>query len=172
MSTRCNIVIKSGQSTVYMYRHCDGYLAETGADLLAKIEAANGVADKFLRSLFSEYYEQQSYEKQPRRVYELTTELHGDIEHCYTIEFKDDFVTGKVSIRHAERPKSWGDDNLETGDWAWMGKRHTTDSLRDAVNTERKASNARLAKLAQENPHYKQYEPYPMLEAPEVALAA
>jgi len=183
MSTRCNIIIKSGESKVFMYRHCDGYLAETGADIVRKLESAwgtdgahytpAGAADRFLRSLFSEYYDQQSYEKTPRRVYELTTGLHGDIEHSYTIDFKNGFSTGSVSIRHAARPDTWHKENMETDDWAWKGKRHTIDSLRDAVNQARKESNDRLARLRKDNGAYKDCEDYPMLQAPATqAIAA
>lgn len=182
MSTRCNIIIISGQSKVFMYRHSDGYLGETGADLVTKLEAAwgtegahytpEGAADRFLRSLFAEYYEQQSYEKTPKRVYELTTETHGDIEHCYTIEFKDRFNTGALSIRHAARPDRWHKDNLETDDWAWHGKRHTIDSLRDAVNQDRKEMNSRIAELRKNNGAYKDCADYPMLQAPQQQIAA
>lgn len=169
MSTRTNIVIINGQSRVYMYRHSDGYLAECGADLLLKLEAAwgtpdahysvEGTADRFLRSLFAEYYEQQSYEKTPKKVYELTTELHGDIEHVYYIEFKDSF------IRHAQRPSNWHSDSVETEDWAAQphAKRHSVESFRAAVNADRAGINSRIAELRPTSKCYADCEDYAMV---------
>lgn len=162
MSTRTNIVIKHGDSTIYIYRHHDGYLAETGADLLTKLAAVvgtpechmsvEGMADKFVRSIFAEYYEQQSYETTPKAVYELTTELHGDIEHAYYIEFGEHFNTGPVSIRHAARPDNWHSEDVEVEDWARIAKRYSVDSFRAAVNKDREACNARIRELKAKNP--------------------
>lgn len=41
MSTRANITIEYGESRVILYRHCDGYPSETGADILAAMEAGD-----------------------------------------------------------------------------------------------------------------------------------
>lgn len=175
MSTRTNIVIINGASRVYIYRHSDGYLGECGADLLLKLEAAwgtpeahhspEGTADRFLRALMAEYYEQQSYEKAPKSVYELTTELHGDIEHVYYVEFKDSFNTGPFSIRHAARPRFWARDDLETEDWAaqHQAKRHSIESFRAAINKDRADMNARIATLRKESSVYADCTDYAMV---------
>lgn len=178
MSTRTNIVVTIGESRVYLYRHHDGYLAETGADLVVKLQAAigtadahrspEGAADAFLAAIFAEKYEQQSYEKAPRRVYELTSDLHGDIEHAYFIDFTPRFNTGCVSIRHAARPKCWSEENLEVEDWTANAKRHSLDSFRVAVNKDREETNARIRKLKADNAGNKIYADmgeYPAIQA-------
>ena len=173
MSTRTNIVIRSGLSTIYIYRHCDGYLAETGADILQKLREAigpadahrstDGAANHFTRAIFAEQYEQQSYEKAPRPVYELTTELHGDIEHAYFIEFRDRFNTGPVSIRHAARPENWHKEGAEADDWATAGKRYSLESFKDAVNADREACNQRIRELKLTSKAYADYTEYAAL---------
>jgi len=94
MSTRANIVVVHGESVVFLYRHCDGYPSECGADLGAKLLACDRSAGAFLRSIVLDKYEQQSYERAARPVYELTTELHGDIEWLYVFDFKDGGAPG------------------------------------------------------------------------------
>ena len=175
MSTRTNIIVKCGDSTIYLYRHHDGYLSETGADLYEKIRASvgdaearltpEGAADRFVRAVFAHFYEKQSYEKEPKRVYELTTELHGDIEHCYIVDFTSRFNTGPVSVRHAARPDGWHDTGLEVDDWAFTGKRHSLDSFREAINQDRRESNERITKLRASSKCYADMQDYPMLEA-------
>ena len=174
MSTRCNIIVKSGKSTVYLYRHSDGYPAETGADLLAKVQTAygppdahrsiEGAADHFVRAIFAEHYEQQSYETSPKAVYELTTDLHGDIEHCYQVEFAEMFAAGPVSIRHAARPANWHESGHEVEDWA-RGRRYSLQQFAELVNAERRDMNARLAKLRTTSKHYADATDYPMVTA-------
>lgn len=173
MSTRTNIIILAGDSRIYLYRHCDGYLAETGADLYEKARDAagtperhpspTGAADKFLRALLAERYEQQSYEKEPRTVYELTSGLHGDIEHCYTIDFQARFNTGELSIRHATRPDDWHAIGAESVDWASAGRRYSLEEFAQAVNADRRACNKRLAELRASSKFYADSEDYPMI---------
>lgn len=174
MSTRTNIVIINGQSRVYMYRHSDGYLGECGADLILKLEAAwgtpkahhspEGTADRFLRALFAEYYEQQSYEISPRKVYELTTEMHGDIEHVYYVEFKapqtDDKAEPCFFIRHAKRPTDW---SIEDWELQHQTKRYSVESFRAAVNKDRAEMNARIAELRKESTVYANCTDYAMV---------
>lgn len=173
MSTRTNLVITCGRSTIYIYRHCDGYPAETGADILAKLREAigpadahrspNGAANYFTRAIFLEHYDQQSYEKVPRPMYELTTELHGDIEHAYFIEFRDRFNTGPVSIRHAARPQNWHKEDAEVDDWTTAGRRYSFESFAELVNADRKASNARIRELKASSRSYTDCEEYPLV---------
>jgi hypothetical protein len=85
MSTRCNILIKSGSTNIWLYRHCDGYLAETGYNLASTLSHCNGFKN-FLDNLLNQKYEATMYRKaQP--IYEFTTEEHGDIEYLYSFEF-------------------------------------------------------------------------------------
>jgi hypothetical protein len=42
MSTRTNILIKSGDTKVWLYRHHDGYLSETGYNLASVLANCKG----------------------------------------------------------------------------------------------------------------------------------
>jgi hypothetical protein len=87
MSTRANIIIKHGHTKLVLYRHCDGYVSGTGADLLIALKASQGNASKFIKNLLAATYEKQSYESEARPVYEVTSEVHDDIEFFYDITF-------------------------------------------------------------------------------------
>lgn len=101
MSTRSNIIIKSGKTTIYMYRHSDGYPACNGVDL-ADALATSPTATALVQNLLDRRYDKQSCEKDPRRIYEVTTDVHGDIEWLYKIEFKGQCrgATIKVGCEH------------------------------------------------------------------------
>jgi len=144
MSTRSNIVIENGSSRIYIYRHWDGYLAEAGADILAKLKASSSPS-RFLELLLAERYEKQSYETEAKRVYELTTEVHGDIEYLYVIKFRD--VREDLRIGYAHR-KVYSDGALEERDVVLGG----VESFVQAVNAEIRETNRRLAKLRAEQP--------------------
>ena len=74
MGTRCNIKIETGDTTLWIYRHWDGYPAETGNDLARKLVNVKS-ADEFISKLIND------------DAYEVTTEQHGDIEYLYNIRF-------------------------------------------------------------------------------------
>ena len=38
MGTRCNIKITYGDTNIYIYRHWDGYLSQTGKDVYDKLQ--------------------------------------------------------------------------------------------------------------------------------------
>lgn len=163
MSTRCNILVSLGESRVFIYRHCDGYLAETGADILAKLMAAigkpdarrspSGAANLFLRSLLEERYEKASYESEPRAVYELTSDWHGDIECAYWVDFSED----GVKINFASRPRSYPD--LDT--WIAKPTAYSLDAFRFLINAERRDMNKRLAELRASSKAYAECADYP-----------
>ena len=139
MSTRTNIIVKIGETTIYLYRHCDGYLVETGADLLVKTRAAlnrhegrcsdTGAATALVRALMAEHY-----------VYEITSGLHGDIEHLYTIRFERANGPAQVSIRHEARSHG--------------GTTYSVDEFANVVNQARKHFNARIADLKASSSEY------------------
>ena len=54
MSTRCNILIKSGSTNIWLYRHCDGYLSETGYNLASTLSHCNGFKN-FLDNLLNDW---------------------------------------------------------------------------------------------------------------------
>ena len=80
MGTRCNIKIKTGDTMLWIYRHWDGYPAETGVDLARKLVNVK-TADEFIAKLLKD------------DAYEVTTDQHGDIEYLYKINFCVDFIT-------------------------------------------------------------------------------
>lgn len=94
MSTRANVVVVHGETVVFLYRHWDGYPSDCGADLGAKLLACDRSAGEFLRSILVDKREQDSYGGSPGSVYELTTEIHGDIEWLYVFDFKDGGAPG------------------------------------------------------------------------------
>lgn len=96
MATRCNIRVSDKENKLWIYRHWDGYPAGTGADLARQLKkAAKYDHDRlptFVRLLLDQRDEQQSYETEPSRPYEITTGMHGDIEWLYEVSF------GKLGI--------------------------------------------------------------------------
>ncbi len=112
MSTRANIKIVDGDSTLWFYRHSDGYPEGALPTLKkfmswvqeGKIRSNAGQASGWLiligASEYDEYYENGKYYKKesllfPHDVgyttwkcgtYEPTTGKHGDIEYLYTLD--------------------------------------------------------------------------------------
>ena len=93
MSTRCNIKITGATDpTLYLYRHHDGYLSETGrhvAEIMARpidewSRSTPMIAARFLRHC----YVASKYDD-ARPIYELTDAAHGDIQFFYHIEVDD-----------------------------------------------------------------------------------
>lgn len=176
MSTRCNVVVSIGSSKIYLYRHHDGYLAEAGADLALELKAVAGVpgarwspegmADRFLRALMAKRYEKASYEKEPRPVWELTNDYHGDIERCYWIYFGKGGLMGgneeNFSVMFSSRPRNYP----ELGSWI-EASRIRFENLANfvaAVNKERVECNRRIAELRAESPKaYADCGDYPMI---------
>ena len=52
MSTRSNILIKSGDTNIWIYRHMDGYLSETGYNLVSTLAHSKNYQD-FMSKLLS-----------------------------------------------------------------------------------------------------------------------
>ena len=76
MGTRCNIKIETGDTTLWVYRHWDGYPAATGVDLARKLVNVKS-AQEFINKLLND------------DAYEVTTGQHGDIEYLYNISFTE-----------------------------------------------------------------------------------
>jgi hypothetical protein len=155
MGTRCNIKLvgQYGQNTMYLYRHWDGYYAETGAHIAEKLM---GLCEDWLNpidfanALMSKCYEATSY--QPARpMYELTQAAHGDIEYFYEIHFGN-----KITLKVA------------SGYGAELERKTVKKSLSDFVdlcNCDRKQINNRITSMKQQSPEqYKDTDLYPMLE--------
>jgi len=105
MSTRTNILIKSGDTKIWLYRHMDGYLSETGYNLASTLAYCKGFKS-FLDKLLNQKYEATMY-RSAQPIYEFTTEEHGDIEYLYSFEF-DRSMPKNVKVI-VESCASWDD---------------------------------------------------------------
>jgi hypothetical protein len=170
MSTRCNIVVSYGNTKVYLYRHCDGYAAETGADIVTKLQSKSDItATAFIGALLAERYDATSYDPIPRSVYEVTTDIHGDIEWLYAVRFSETRMQHNL-YDVAFREIKIGDNTART----LLGLSYgTVDALIRAANEQRTYINARLEQAKKERPYFV-YEPYAMLALPvyEASIAA
>lgn len=93
MSTRCNVIIKDDYTTLYFYRHSDGY---PDCTLESLKEFVKGYTEKRLRLDAMQsagwliIHGQLEYGTLPTDwkvgAYEPTSDTHGDIEYLYTID--------------------------------------------------------------------------------------
>lgn len=149
MSTRCNIIIQNGKSRTFIYRHSDGYLTATGLDIQQKLRA-HPDATSFVRALLTEMYEATSY-CAARPVYELTTNVHGDIEWLYLVKFDESGV--KVAAMQCGFAASGTPIDPEQA-LACIRAGDMSDFIR-AINREARETNERIKKLRIEQPaHY------------------
>ena len=103
MSTRSNVLIKMGDTKIYLYRHSDGYPGANGADLAEKLIKHKNHGKAFINDLLAERYDATEYRPE-RPVWELTNGLHGDIEWLYVFEMADgDFYDIPVLVKVIER---------------------------------------------------------------------
>ena len=88
MSTRSNVLIKSGDTNIWIYRHMDGHLSETGYNLAVTLAHSKSYQN-FMNQLLSYKYDLSIYSsyRKAEPIYEMTTGQHGDIEDLYTFEF-------------------------------------------------------------------------------------
>lgn len=85
MSTRTNIYITSRNTKIWLYRHYDGYLKETGYNLASCLCQSKSI-DDFMLKLLDQKHEPTMY-REAKPIYEFTTGMHGDIEYLYRINF-------------------------------------------------------------------------------------
>lgn len=104
MSTRCNIVIEFGDTVLYVYRHYDGYLRDTGRDLVDLLKEEGKTPWRFISELLAKRYGKQPYESEPRPIYEVVDSIHGDIEYLYRIKFLSDARGTSFIIGYAGCP--------------------------------------------------------------------
>ena len=100
MGTRCNINIKNYTTDIWLYRHLDGYLSETGYNLACNLIHSKD-AHTFLQSLLNEKYEASEL-RPAEKIYELTSSQHGDIEYLYTFDFSNNHNWVDVYIEKLE----------------------------------------------------------------------
>lgn len=139
MGTRANVIIIGQQFQIVLYRHWDGYPAETGAALLQALgdKATNGEAHgaaAFVSRLLAQG-------ENGRKDFELTDALHGDIEHVYQVHWSDGRGSA-LTIKHAEVSTEAEIDN-----WREKANTYTPESFRAFVNTDRTMINHRIAEM-------------------------
>lgn len=100
MSTRCNINIKNYTTNIWLYRHHDGYLSETGYNLACNLIHSKN-AHNFLENLLNEKYEANET-KPAEKIYELTSSQHGDIDYLYTFDFSNNHNMVDVYVEKLE----------------------------------------------------------------------
>ncbi|OGR96316.1 MAG: hypothetical protein A2V88_05050 [Elusimicrobia bacterium RBG_16_66_12] len=155
MSTRCNIKITApDHAPLYLYRHWDGYLAETGANVVEVVRKPGQWETwspwlHLVNGFLSQIYEETEHAK-PHPIYEVTDRAHGDIEHFYWIEISSSAIT----IHHAA---GYGEE-LES-----KTTPYTLEEFAAIVNADRQDANTRIGQLRRTSPAYADAELYPML---------
>lgn len=154
MGTRTTIKVRENNEIVAsLYRHWDGYPAETGADLIEKAKEHYQDAGNFVAALL----EERSENEPDRKIYRIEPTA-GDIEHFYIISLS--WNTPPI-IYHAARP-SW---NSDIDEWTATAKKYTLAEFAEIVNKERKEINQKIERLKKTEPFYKDAELYTMIEA-------
>lgn len=158
MGTRTTIkIMQDGEIVISLYRHWDGYPAETGADLLETALQHNDAAN-LAKNLLAKCYEKEEHETEPRHVYKIEATA-GDIEHYYIVAYN---WKETIKFFHASRP-SW---DVDVMDWIHAAREYTPSQFAEIVNAERRQINQRLAQLREEQPTlYKDATDYPMTAA-------
>lgn len=146
MGTRCNVIIIGKGFQIVLYRHWDGYPAETGADLIRAVDGCKSFAVPAAREGYGAAAVVRSLLdlKEPdgvRSVFEITDALHGDIEHVYQIHWPDGRGS-LLGLKHAEVSSE-----AEIDDWRNRAKSYDLDDFRAMVNLERVKINVRTAAL-------------------------
>lgn len=94
MSTRTNIVIKWGRERIVLYHHHDGYPEGVGADLKLMVQKnyLNSKYQSMLPFYVANRLVKNNYGMNDGE-YEVTSNLHGDVEYIYEIDCKKKTVT-------------------------------------------------------------------------------
>lgn len=152
MSTRTNIqIFNNDELIVSLYRHMDGYPAETGADLVEKAISAI-YPDRLAAALLKSKYEDD------RPIYQVSG-IHGDIEHFYRVIFSSGNKP-TITIEHAERT-TW---SQEVDEWIENRKTYTMEGfIKFVVNPQRKEINRRREDLKKQYPNMEHGDPYQMI---------
>lgn len=143
MSTRTNIIIEYGQTSIYLYRHHDGYLAETGANIHRVLSAHKKRSilqtTDILKDFLDQSYPSTKY-RNSQPIYEITNSVHGDIEFLYRIKMDGETIKIQYVSGYSDL-----DQKIENS------KILTLDQFKDAINQEIKFSNIRIADLNKTN---------------------
>ncbi len=189
MSTRCNVSLQyreadkptSPDIEIMLYRHCDGYPETVGGDIVECLQAqqvahAGLMAtdqwpgqmavhfDDTVRYFLNESYDFELHSNK-RHPYEITTGVHGDIEHYY--EIKVQAFVPHLTIEHAARAPWNSGPMVEVEDWIKDRRtRYSVGRFLVIVNKARQETNRRINQLQRDNPdnkHYQDADRYEML---------
>src|SRR5262245_1929164 len=167
MATRCNVVLTDSVagSKVFLYRHWDGYLAEAGGDIAEKLKASlakTAYSRGFREMLTTMVCEKRGGEgrDKDRPQYEVTDDVHGDIEHLYEVSFNAGRMNQhtEATITHSTR---------RPGQEFGAKVAYTLAGFISLVNADRVETNKRLASLRASSKHYADCQDYPMIEGGE-----
>lgn len=93
MATRCNVHLTAPKSSLWIYRHWDGYAACTGSDIARTLKhlrkgyaRTHGTFSALANELLAKRYDKQPHDKEARPIYQITDRQHGDIEWLYEIK--------------------------------------------------------------------------------------
>ena len=92
MGTRCNVIIKFGDTKIRLYRHYDGYLTMTGQDVLDKLRQSE-IRNTEERGTINIAKLVQLFLINDNE-YRLETEPSGDLEYVYEINLKSTYSHG------------------------------------------------------------------------------
>ena len=112
MATRSNIVVTYGDSKTFIYRHWDGYLSVTGYDIASTL-MHHPNPKSFVRELLNKK-EDCSFTRDGKYQYELTSEIHGDIEWLYKINFPTFYTKNDIFIKFEIKERKY-DTNPAVG---------------------------------------------------------
>jgi hypothetical protein len=142
MGTRANIIVNFGSTKLVLYRHWDGYPAETGKDLAINLKACGNNCSAFIANLLSEKDAPTSF-RDAVPVYEITTDVHGDVEWIYRIVFRH-AGDGQVKVGAIHCGCTTNKIPAHAAQQVELG---TIEEFVALVNTDIKAMNARITQL-------------------------
>jgi hypothetical protein len=99
VSTRCNVCVQYGSTSLYLYKHHDGYPEGTGR-LLAELLTAHTTPHAFIVAALAYRFADQPH----TMVFEITNSWHGDIEYAYRISFDPAGAYVKVGFTRCQGP--------------------------------------------------------------------
>lgn len=163
MSTRSMTIVTEGAMSVYLYRHCDGYLGEAGATLFECIGKAGEYPSggSLVAALLASGCRYEVVFHRP--------EDQGDLEHVYVAILRGHDRTPGFFLGHYARPSY-----DFKGSWRqWPATCGDSEALRAIVNADRVQMNARMAMLRRSQPGaFAGCEDYAMLDPLPLTLAS
>ena len=167
MGTRCNIKISYGDNDIYIYRHWDGYLSQTGKDVYDKLQNSRkenysmGEKDEASRINIPNFINSFLLDNR----YELTTGVHGDIEYLYHFEFSTEALIQYLTVYRYEEGRTAKSELMPTEYKPWAEGQTSfynpfEFTFYEEVEKEIEATEKRVKQLKKDGslPDYKSYQ--------------